>query len=233
MKNIALPILLLLAVSLPACDSAEEASWEVMPTYTYEMRSEVGGNNPESQFLRLAQVPDIIFVSSGVEPAPHSIMHMVYYDEKVNTNWAFAPTTAKDFSELEAPDSYRFHHENDPSENAAFGFKLDPSWDANKQVFALSLKAHCFWHSGRHILRQCFRLSGSRRRDRDRHPGQGPARRHVPGIGGRRSAREQNQLGGADHPRAHRDRGGVPAGAEPAPEQGGRHEDAAGGALRA
>ena len=58
--------------------------------------------------------------------------------------------------------------------------------------------------------------------DRDRHRRQGPAHRHLPLFGGRWPARQQDRLGGAPHPPAHRDRGVVPERAQPAPEQGAR-----------
>jgi peptide chain release factor 2 len=52
-------------------------------------------------------------------------------------------------------------------------------------------------------------------------------------VGRGRPARQQDQLGGAHHARADGHRGGVPERAQPVPEQGDGHEDAARGAVRA
>ena len=67
-------------------------------------------------------------------------------------------------------------------------------------------------------------------RDRDRR--EGPRDRHLPVVGRRRPARQQDRLGGAPHPPAHRHRGVVPERAQPAPEQGPGHGDAQGQAGR-
>ena len=61
------------------------------------------------------------------------------------------------------------------------------------------------------------------RRGRDRR--EGPAHRHLPLVGRRRPARQQDRLGRAPHPPADRDRGVVPERAQPAPEQGEGHAD--------
>ena len=53
---------------------------------------------------------------------------------------------------------------------------------------------------------------------RDRR--EGPAHRHLPLLGRRGAARQQDGLGGAPDPPADRDRGLVPERAQPAPEQG-------------
>ena len=50
------------------------------------------------------------------------------------------------------------------------------------------------------------RRGGRRRRDRRRRP----ADRHLPRVGRRRPARQQDRLGGPDHPQADRDRRAVP-----------------------
>ena len=57
------------------------------------------------------------------------------------------------------------------------------------------------------------------RRGRDRR--RRPARRHLPRLRGGRPARQQDRLGGADHPRAHRRRRPVPERALADAEQGG------------
>ncbi len=54
----------------------------------------------------------------------------------------------------------------------------------------------------------------------DRHRREGPAHRHLPILGCRRPACEQDRLGGAPHPSADGDRRLVPEPAQPAPEQG-------------
>ncbi len=50
------------------------------------------------------------------------------------------------------------------------------------------------------LLCQRLGLSGGGRLDRDRHPGQGYPHRHLPLLRRRRPAREQDRLGGPDHP---------------------------------
>ena len=55
-------------------------------------------------------------------------------------------------------------------------------------------------------LRLGLGLSGGRRQHRDRDPGQGPARRHLPRLGRGRPARQQDRLCGAHHPLPDRHR---------------------------
>ncbi len=57
-----------------------------------------------------------------------------------------------------------------------------------------------------HLVRLGRRAARDRRLDRDRHPGQGPAGRHLPCVGRRRPARQQDRVGGAHHPPADRHR---------------------------
>ena len=54
------------------------------------------------------------------------------------------------------------------------------------------------------LLRLGVRLARDRRDDRDRHPGQGPAGRHLPLERRRRPARQRDRLGRAHHPPADR-----------------------------
>jgi hypothetical protein len=60
---------------------------------------------------------------------------------------------------------------------------------------------------------------------------QRPSGRRLPRQRRRRPARQQDLQRGAHHPPAHRDRGAVPAGKIPAPQQGDGHEGAPGAAL--
>ena len=53
-----------------------------------------------------------------------------------------------------------------------------------------------------HQLRLGLGLSGGRRQDRDRDPGQGSAHRHLSLLGRRRPARQQDRQRGAHHPSA-------------------------------
>jgi hypothetical protein len=53
------------------------------------------------------------------------------------------------------------------------------------------------------LLRLGLGLSGGRRQHRDRGAGQGYPHRHLPVVGRRRPARQQDRLGGADHPLPH------------------------------
>ena len=68
-------------------------------------------------------------------------------------------------------------------------------------------------------------LVDERRRGRDRR--RRPPGRHLPGVGGRRPARQQDRLRGADHPHPDRRRRPVPERALADPEQGGGDADAA------
>ena len=68
---------------------------------------------------------------------------------------------------------------------------------------------------------------------RDRHQPGGPAHRRLPRQRGGRAARQQDRVGGAHHPPAHRHRHPVPERPPPAQEQGHGHEAAPGQALRA
>ena len=61
-----------------------------------------------------------------------------------------------------------------------------------------------------HQLRLRLGLSGGRRHDRDRDQRQGPADRHLPRVGRRRPARQQDRQRGPPHPSADRDRGRLP-----------------------
>ncbi len=70
-------------------------------------------------------------------------------------------------------------------------------------------------------LRDCLGhpvLGGCRMRGRHRR--EGSADRHLPLVGGRRPARQQDRLGRSPHPPSDRDRRLVPERAQPAPEQG-------------
>ncbi len=71
---------------------------------------------------------------------------------------------------------------------------------------------------------------GRRRRDPDR--GGRPADRHLPLLGGRRTACQRDRFGSAHHPPAHRAGDVLPERAQPAPEQGPGHADAGGQAAR-
>ena len=64
--------------------------------------------------------------------------------------------------------------------------------------------------------------------DRHRDPGEGPAHRHLPRVRRRRPARQQDRLGGAHHPPAHRHRRRVPERALAAPQPGDGDADAEG-----
>src|SRR5918999_765464 len=68
------------------------------------------------------------------------------------------------------------------------------------------------------------------RRDRDRRGR--PAGRHLPRVGRRRPARQQDRLGGADHAQAERDRRAVPERALAVVQPCDRDGDAAGQARR-
>ena len=72
---------------------------------------------------------------------------------------------------------------------------------------------------------------GRRRPGRDRR--EGPPHRHLPFVGSRRPARQQDRLGGPHHPPAHRHRGVLPEPAQPASEQGQGPRGARGQAGRA
>ena len=61
-----------------------------------------------------------------------------------------------------------------------------------------------------HVVRQRVRLSRGRRDDRDRDQPRRPAHRHVPRVGRRRPARQQDRLGDAHHPPADQHRRPVP-----------------------
>jgi hypothetical protein len=61
-----------------------------------------------------------------------------------------------------------------------------------------------------HQLRQPVRLSRDRRQHRGRDQPGRPAHRHLPRLGRRRPAHQQDRLGGAHHPRADRHRRAVP-----------------------
>ena len=76
-------------------------------------------------------------------------------------------------------------------------------------------------------------LAAGRRRHRGRARRGRHPRRHLPGLGSGRSARQQDRLGGAAHPPADRDRRPVPERALADPEQGDRDADAPGPAARA
>src|SRR5207247_1460320 len=84
-----------------------------------------------------------------------------------------------------------------------------------------------------HLRRLGVRLPRGRRGHRDRDPGRGLAGGHVPCVGERRPARQQDVVGGADHAPPDWHRGLVSAGAQAAPEQGHGAEDAEGAAVRA
>ena len=64
--------------------------------------------------------------------------------------------------------------------------------------------------------------AGRRGRRRDRDRGRRPADRHLPRVGRGRPARQQDRLGGADHPPAERDRRAVPERALAVGQQGRR-----------
>ncbi len=67
---------------------------------------------------------------------------------------------------------------------------------------------------------------------RDRHRRQGSPGRHLPLLGRRRPARQQDRIGGAPHPPPERHRGVVPERAQPDQEPGDGDEDPALAALR-
>ena len=83
-----------------------------------------------------------------------------------------------------------------------------------------------------HRLRPARRRAAGLRRGRGRARRGRHPRRHLPGLGRRRPARQQDRLGGAPHPRADRDRRPVPERALADPEQGDRDADAARPAAR-
>ena len=75
--------------------------------------------------------------------------------------------------------------------------------------------------------------AGGRGRRRHRDRGRRPADRHLPRLGRRRPARQQDRLGRAHHPPPERDRRAVPERALAVGQQGHRDEDAAGQAAGA
>ena len=81
-------------------------------------------------------------------------------------------------------------------------------------------------------LCQCLGLSGGGRQYRDRGQRKRPEGRHLPCLGRRRPAREQDRKRDPDHALAKRDRRGVPDRPQPAPQPGHRHADAESATVR-
>ena len=90
-----------------------------------------------------------------------------------------------------------------------------------------------FQRAAPHLVRERVRLSRGRRDDRDRDQPRGPAHRHLPRLGRRRPAREQDRFGGAHHAPADQHRGVVAERPLAAPQPRRGDGDAEGEALRA
>ena len=84
-----------------------------------------------------------------------------------------------------------------------------------------------------HVVRERLRLPGSRRLDRGRHQSGRPAHRHLPRVGRRRPAHQQDRLRGAHHAPADQHRRPVPERPLAAPQPRRGDGDAEVEALRA